>query len=59
MTHGIYRVRNGWGAQNSAHIRYDDGDEEELSEDRYRAQGYDPPFDKLSWKGASVEFIVS
>ena len=38
------------GAQHSARIRYDDGDEVDLPEDRYRAQGYDPPFDKLPWK---------
>ena len=50
MTRGIYRELNGWGNQHSARIRYDDGDEVDLSEDRYRAQGYDPPFDKLPWK---------
>jgi hypothetical protein len=50
MTRGIYREINGWGAQHSARIRYDDGDEVDLPEERYRAQGYDPPFDKLPWK---------
>ena len=44
MTRGIYRERNGWGTQHSARILYDDGDEKDLPEDRYRAQGYDPPF---------------
>jgi hypothetical protein len=53
MTRGIYRELNGWGNQHSARIRYDDGDEIDLPEDRYRAQGYDPPFDKLPWKGAA------
>jgi hypothetical protein len=50
MTRGIYREINGWGSQHSARIRYDDGDEVDLPEERYRAQGYDPPFDKLPWK---------
>ena len=50
MTRGVYRELNGWGVQHSAHILYDDGDEVDLPEDRYRAQGYDPPFDKLPWK---------
>jgi hypothetical protein len=50
-----YRELNGWGNQYSARIRYDDGDEVDLPEERYRAQGYDPPFDKLPWKAqASV-----
>ena len=50
MTRGVYREQNGWGQQHSARIRYDDGEEIDLPEERYRAQGYDPPFDKLPWK---------
>jgi hypothetical protein len=50
MTRGIYRELNGWGNQHSARILYDDGDEVDLPEERYRAQGYYPPFDKLPWK---------
>jgi hypothetical protein len=50
MTRGIYRELNGWVTQHSARIRYDDGDEVDLPEERYRAQGYDPPFEKLPWK---------
>jgi hypothetical protein len=53
MTRGIYRELNGWGAQHSARIRYDDGDEVDLPEERYRAQGYDPPFDQLPWKSVA------
>jgi hypothetical protein len=55
MTRGIYRERI--GNQNSVCIRYDDGDEIDLPEDKYRAQGYDPPFDKLPWKGADATSI--
>jgi hypothetical protein len=58
MTRGIYRELNGWGAQHSAHILYDDGDEVDLPEDRYRAQGYDPPFDRLPWKGQVPKAFV-
>jgi hypothetical protein len=50
VTQGIYRERV--GSQNSVRIRYDDGEEIDLPENRYRAQGYDPPFDQLPWKGA-------
>jgi hypothetical protein len=50
MTRGVYREHNGWGNQNSVRVRYDDGEEIDLPEERYRAQGYDPPFDWLPWK---------
>jgi len=49
VTRGIYRER--LGNLSSVRIRYDDGDEIDLPEQRYRAQGYDPPFDWLPWKG--------
>ena len=49
--HGIYRERNGWGTQHSARVKYDEYHQElDVSEDRYRARGYQPPFDKLPWK---------
>jgi hypothetical protein len=47
---GIYRERNGWGNQHSAHVKYDEHQELDLPEDRYRARGYQPPFDQLPWK---------
>ena len=50
LTRGVDRERNGWGNQHRVRIRYDDGEEIDLPEDRYRAQGYDPLFDKLPWK---------
>jgi len=50
VTKGIYRERLGNLA--SVRIRYDDGEEIDLPEDRYRAQGYDPPIDWLPWKSA-------
>lgn len=50
---GIYRERNGWGNQDSAHVKYDEHQELDLPEDRYRARGYQPPFDQLPWKDAA------
>ena len=47
---GIYRERNGWGNQDSVHVKYDEHQELDLAEDRYRARGYQPPFDQLPWK---------
>ena len=47
---GIYRERYGWGNQHSAHVKYDEHQELDVSEDRYRERGYQPPFDKLPWK---------
>ena len=48
---GIYRERNGWDdTQHSAHVKYDEHQELDLAEERYRARGYQPPFDQLPWK---------
>jgi hypothetical protein len=47
---GIYRERNGEGNQPSAHVKYDEHQELDVPEDRYRARDYQPPFDKLPWK---------
>jgi hypothetical protein len=52
---GINRERNGWGTQHSAHVKYDERQELDLSEDRYRARGYQPPFDQLPWKDEAGE----
>ena len=51
---GIYRERNGWGNQHSAHVKYDEHQELDVSEDRYRERGYQPSFDKLPWKDESA-----
>jgi hypothetical protein len=51
---GIYRERKGWGDQDSVHVEYDERQELDVSEDRYRARGYQPPFDQLPWKGEDV-----
>ena len=40
---GIYRERKGWGDQDSAHVKYDEHQELDVPEDRYRARGYQPP----------------
>jgi hypothetical protein len=47
---GIYRERDGWGTQHSVRVKYDERQELDVSEDRYRARGYQPPFDQLPWK---------
>jgi hypothetical protein len=48
--HGIYRERNGWGNQHCARVQYDEHKEFDVPEDRYRARGYQPPFDQLPGK---------
>ncbi len=47
---GVYRERNGWGDQHSARVIYDEHQELDMSEGRYRERGYKPPFDELPWK---------
>jgi hypothetical protein len=47
---GIYRERNGWGTQHSVRVKYDEHQELDVPEDRYRARGYQSPFDQLPWK---------
>jgi hypothetical protein len=51
---GIYRERNGWGTQHSVRVKYDEHQELDISEDRYRARSYQPPFDQLPWKDESA-----
>jgi hypothetical protein len=48
--HGIYRERNGWGTQHSVRVKYDEHQELDMAEDRYRTRGYEPPFDELPWR---------
>jgi len=51
---GIYREWNGWGTQHSFRVKYDEHQELDIAEDRYRARGYQPPFDQLPWKDESA-----
>ena len=51
---GIYRERRGWGDQGSVHVKYDEHQELDVPEDRYRARDYQPPFDQLPWKDESA-----
>jgi hypothetical protein len=55
--HGIYRERNGWGTQHSVRVKYDEHQELDIAEDRYRARGYQPPFDQLPWKDDAANDI--
>ncbi len=52
---GIYKERNGWVTQHSAHVKYDEHQELDVSENRYRERGYQPPFDQLPWKGEAED----
>jgi hypothetical protein len=52
---GIYRERKGWDNQDSARVKYDERQELDLSEDRYRERGYRPPFDQLPWKDEGAD----
>jgi hypothetical protein len=52
---GIYRERKGWGNQDSARVKYDERQELDLSEDRYRERGDRPPFDQLPWKDEGAD----
>ncbi len=47
---GIYKERNGWVTQYSAHVKYDEHQELDVSEELYRERRYQPPFDQLPWK---------
>jgi hypothetical protein len=47
---GIYRVRHGWGDEDSVCVRYDDGTHLEMSRQMYRMHDYKPAFDDLPWK---------
>lgn len=52
LPRGIYKERNGWVMQHSAHVKYDEHQELDVSEERCRERGYQPPFDQLPWKDA-------
>lgn len=51
---GIYRERRAGGDKDSVHVKYDEHQELDVPEDRYRARGYQPPFDQLPWKDESA-----
>jgi surface antigen len=50
MAKGIHRIKDGWVNQHSVLVKYDEGQEMEMPEDRYRSQGYQPAFENLPWK---------
>jgi hypothetical protein len=49
MATGLFRIENGWGTEHSVWVRYADGKELEIPESQYRADGYQPPFEDLTW----------
>ena len=51
---GVYRERNEWGnGQNSVVVNYGTS-HFDVTEDKYREDGYQPPFEELPWKPESV-----
>jgi hypothetical protein len=46
---GVYREHMGWGNQHSVMVDYGPS-QMEISEEQYRKDGYDPPFDQLPWR---------
>ncbi len=47
MAVGICKTKGGWGNQDSAKVRYDDGTILEVPKDQYEDKGYEPPFYNL------------
>jgi len=47
---GVYRERKGWGTQHSVFVDYGTSSMD-ISEEKYREEGYQPPFEQLPWKG--------
>ena len=51
---GVYRERNEWrNGQNSVVVNYGTS-HFDVTEDKYREDGYQPPFEELPWKPESV-----
>jgi len=49
---GVYRERDGWGNQHSVFVDY--GTQQmDISEEKYKEDGYQPPFDELPWREAA------
>ncbi len=53
MAIGISRTKDGWGDQGSVLVRYPDDTELDIPEDRYRMEGYSPPYEDLPWSDGS------
>jgi hypothetical protein len=47
MPKGLYRVRDGWGTEDSVCVEYEDGTRLEMRESLYRARGHQPSADGL------------
>ena len=50
MGEGHYRIKGGFGGENSVCLRYPDGKELEISESQYRDMGFRPLFEQLDWR---------
>ncbi|MCI0557852.1 MAG: hypothetical protein MN733_05105 [Nitrososphaera sp.] len=47
MAKGICKITGGWATQDSVWVEYSDGKRLEVSEEKYRDAGYEPPIEKL------------
>ena len=55
---GVYRERNEWGnGQNSVVVDYGTS-HFDVTEDKYREDGYQPPFEELPWKPEETQFLA-
>ena len=49
MAIGLYRIKDSWGNEDSVRVHYTIDKELEIPVSKYRADGYDPPFEELPW----------
>jgi hypothetical protein len=47
MAKGIYKIKGGWGDQDSVLVKYAHGAEMEIPASQYVAQGHNPPIEML------------
>jgi len=49
MSIGLFRIKNGWGDEDSVRGRYPSGKELEIPASSYSASSHRPPLDELKW----------
>jgi hypothetical protein len=53
MAKGVYRLKGGWGDQDSVLVKYAHGAEMEIPASQYVAQGHKPPIEMLPARSPS------
>ncbi len=53
MAKGIYKIKGGWGDQDSVMVKYAHGAEMEIPASQYVTQGHRPPIDALPVRPSS------